>query len=170
MADFQILSSWPHFPSCPLSISLGARSGFPYLKGRPILCAQNCLLVGVKWRINTLLPFKKIYLRGGGGGTCLCVYLKRPGASDPLDLEIQEVVSGDISTFSSQSYLVQECFCYGFLACTLILCITQTMITETSKLSAHEGTTELRDSARQWDGCLLLVCFLPSVQRRKNNY
>lgn len=119
MADFQVLSSWPHFPSCPLSISLGARSGFPYLKGRPILCAQNCLLVGVKWRINTLLPFKKIYLRGGGGGTCLCVYLKRPGASDPLDLEIQEVVSGDISTFSSQSYLVQECFCYGFLACTL---------------------------------------------------
>lgn len=86
------------------------------------------------------------------------MYLKRSGASDPLDLEIQEVVSGDISSFSSHSYLVQECFCYGFLACTLILCITQSMIAEASKLSAREGTTELRDSAREWmDACCSFV-------------
>lgn len=87
MANFQVLSFWPHFPPCLLSISLGARSGFPYLKGRPILCAQNCVLVGVKWRINTLLSFKKIYLRGGGGHVFVCVpeearSIRSPGPRD----------------------------------------------------------------------------------------
>lgn len=74
--------TWPTSRSClldhispppPLSISLGARSGFPYLKGRPILCAQNCLLVGVR---------KYIYLC-----VCVCVLeearsIRSPGPRD----------------------------------------------------------------------------------------